>query len=312
MRNTRIHRTLLLLLVLCLSLSTVACATPSVFEEGAPQLSFVDDTGTRVALNAPPRRVAVLFSSLADVWVSAGGEVAITVGESIERGFAEADAILVDAGAGKTVNTELLLAADPDLVLCSPDIAAQVNAAALLRAWGIPAACFRIESFSDYLRVLKICTELTGRADKYEENGTRVLSRIEEMRAELTEKPLQRVLFVRASATSVKAKIASDHFAAAMLEELGAYNIANDAPVLIDGISEEVLLKENPDRIFVSFMGNEESAKESLAANETWQSLSAVKEMRCHYLPKSLFQYKPNARWDEAYAYLIGLLYEEQ
>lgn len=31
----------------------------------------------------------------------------------------------------------------------------------------------------------------------------------------------------------------------------------------------------------------------------------------CSYLPKELFQFKPNARWDEAYRYLAQLLYPE-
>ena len=304
-------RVLALLLITLTLLSLVSCASPVPTDGDVPFYTFTDDAGMQITLSHPPRRVAVLFSSLADVWVSAGGEAAITVGESVERGFASEDAILVDAGAGKTVNTELLVDARPDLVLCSLDVAAQVNAAAFLRDWGIPAACFRIESFPDYLRVLEICTRLTERPDKYEENGTAVKSRIDALLASLPEREDVRTLFVRASATSVKAKTASDHFAAAMLEELGAYNIASDAPVLIDGISAEVLIREDPERIFVSFMGNEESAKENLDADPSWQSLSAVREGRCHYLPKALFQYKPNARWDEAYAYLIDLLYEK-
>lgn len=303
-------RLLALLLTASVLLPLASCASPVHTDGDAPFYTFTDDAGTQVSLSHPPRRVAVLFSSLADVWVSAGGEVAITVGESVERGFATADAILVDAGAGKAVNTERLVDAAPDLVICSLDVAAQVNAAEFLRTWGIPAACFRIESFPDYLRVLEICTHLTERPDKYEENGIAVKSRIDALLAALPERRDARTLFVRASATSVKAKTASDHFAAAMLEELGAYNIATDAPVLIDGISAEVLIREDPERIFVSFMGNEESAKEHLAADQAWQSLSAVREGRCHYLPKALFQYKPNARWDEAYAYLIDLLYE--
>ena len=298
-----------LLLIFCISLSALACAAPAP-AGGAPFYTFTDDTNATVSLFSPPRRVAVLFSSLADVWVSAGGEVAVTVGESVERGFAAADTILVDAGAGKTVNTELLINAAPDLVICSADVAAQVNVASLLREWGIPAACFRIESLSDYLRVLKICTALTGKPEKYEENGTAVAERIDSMLRELP-RTEERILFVRASATSVKAKNAADHFAAAMLEELGTYNIASTAPILLDGISEEVLLREDPDRIFVSFMGDEESARAALESNAVWQSLSAVREGRCHYLPKELFQYKPNARWAEAYEYLIDLLYEK-
>jgi iron complex transport system substrate-binding protein len=299
-----------------LALFSLLCMLPALFScvaeqpaGGAPFYTFTDDTGKEVSLYSPPRRVAVLFSSLADVWISAGGTVAITVGESVERGFADEGAILVDAGAGKTVNTELLLSASPDLIICSADVAAQCGVADLASARGIPAAAFRIESFSDYLRVLKICTELTCRPDKYEENGIAVKARIDEMLSAVPDAPDVRTLFVRASATSVKAKTAADHFAAAMLEELGAYNIANDAPVLIDGISDEVLLLEDPERIFVSFMGNEESAQAALASNKVWQSLSAVKDGRCHYLPKELFQYKPNARWAEAYEHLIDLLY---
>ena len=44
----------------------------------------------------------MLFSSFADVWETAGGRVDITVGESVERGFAPEDVLLVDDGAGKT------------------------------------------------------------------------------------------------------------------------------------------------------------------------------------------------------------------
>ena len=61
-------------------------------------------------------------------------------------------------------------------------------------------------------------------------------------------------------------------------------------------------------------MGDEEAGKsymESLISDPVWQNLTAVKEGRVHQLPKELFQYKPNARWGEAYAYLIELLYGE-
>ena len=40
-----------------------------------------------------------------------------------------------------------------------------------------------------------------------------------------------------------------------------------------------------------------------------WQSLSAVKNGDYVYLPKDLFQFKPNAKWDKAYQYLIDLVY---
>lgn len=304
-------RILLLLLVFAIAILP-SCANGSDSTHASdPFYTFTDDTGEQITLQKKPQRVAVLFSSFADVWISAGGTVSITVGESVERGFADADAILVDTGAGKTVNTELLIASQPDFLICSADVEKQVQAAKLLNGSGIPAACFRIESFSDYLRVLKICTDVTGDATAYRENGIAVKERIDAMLSALpAEQAAPDVLFVRASASSVKAKTATHHFAAAMLEELGTYNIASDAPILLDGLNDEVIVQKDPTFIFVSIMGNEAAAREFIAQNAVWQTLSAVREGRCIYLPKELFQYKPNARWDEAYRYLIEFLYE--
>jgi len=313
--DMRIQRTLPCLLALILLIFAFSSCTNGGNNAPVSDLyySFRDDTGVTVTLKAKPQRVAVLFSSFADVWTSAGGTVLITVGESVERGFADADAILVDTGAGKTVNTERLIASQPDFVICSADVEKQVQAAKLLNDSGIPAACFRIESFSDYLRVLKICTDITGDETAYRENGITVKERIDAMLSALPrEQSTPDVLFVRASASSIKAKTAEHHFAAAMLEELGTYNIASDAPVLLDGLNDEVIVQKDPTLIFVSIMGNETAAKVCIAQNAVWQTLSAVREGRCIYLPKELFQYKPNARWDEAYRYLIEALYETE
>lgn len=306
----------LLLLLLIFAITTLpSCTNISNNPPSADAFyAFTDDTGVQITLSKKPQRVAVLFSSFADVWISAGGTVSITVGESVERGFADTDAILVDAGAGKTVNTELLIASQPDFVICSADVEKQVQAAKILNGSGIPTACFRIEAFSDYLRVLKICTDITEDEVAYRKNGIAVKDRIDTMLSTLPteEQAAPDLLFVRASASSIKAKTAAHHFAAAMLEELGAYNIANDAPILLDGLNDEVIVQKNPTFIFVSIMGNETAAREYIAQNAIWQTLSAVREGRCVYLPKELFQYKPNARWDEAYRYLIEFLYETE
>ncbi|MBQ8599853.1 MAG: ABC transporter substrate-binding protein [Clostridia bacterium] len=279
--------------------------------------AFSDDAGNIVGLSAAPQKVAVLFSSFAEVWNLAGGEVAISVGESVERGFCDADTLLVDNGAGKTIDTERLLSYEPDLVIGSADIEAHAETAALLKNAGIPCALFRTETFGDYLRMLQICTDITGDSDAYMTYGIGVQQKIDELLTRisaLAEEP--RVLFIRSGsgASSAKAKTAGQHFAAAMLEELGAYNIADDAPVLLDGLSLEAILREDPAVIFVSTMGDETAAKtymNSLLEQPSWQALSAVQNGSYNYLPKDLFQYKPNARWAEAYEYLAELLYPE-
>lgn len=299
------------LIVLCLLLLT-GCAGQAMTEG---EYSFTDDTGFQVRLDRRPGKVAVLTSSLADLWVTAGGHVDITVYEAVERGFADDEAVLVDDGAGKTVNLELLIASKPDFVLYSCDLAGQRESGELLRAAGIPAAGFRLETFEDYLALLKICTDLLETPQRYGEYGTKLQEKVDKLRLLAQSQPEQpRILFVRAGSNAkyTKAKTADNHFVCVMLKELGSENIAEHAPVLLDGLSLEEILMADPDHILFTTMGEEAAGTaymESLLRDSVWSELTAVKTGNVHQLPKELFQYKPNSRWDEAYRYLMELLY---
>lgn len=303
----------ILILLLCLLIFT-GCTAPEAADGG---YTFTDDTGAVVTVPEKPETVAVLLSSLADLWITAGGNVDITVGETVERGFAAETVILVDAGAGKTIDLEGLLAAQPDFVIYSSDLSGQLECAETLRAAGIPAAGFTVETFEDYLRVLKLCTDILGTPERYEQYGTSLKETIARMISRTQAQENQpEILFVRAgsSARYTKAKTAENHFVCGMLQDLGTFNIAEKAPVLLDGLSIEEILISDPDFILFTTMGDEEAGQaymESLVSDPVWQNLTAVKEGRVYQLPKELFQYKPNARWVEAYAYLIDLLYGE-
>jgi len=312
-----VKRILTAILIFVLACAFCGCAAE---KPGAAEVwySFTDSTGTEVTLSERPERVAVLFSSYAEIWTLAGGEVTVTVGESIERGFAPADTPLCDAGAGKTIDTELLLAAEPDLVIGSADITAQAEVCRAMADAGIPAALFRVDTFAEYLEMLRICTEITGNAAAYETYGLAVEREIEELMAEIkaADPAPREILFVRAasSAAATKAKRAPDNFVCTMLDELGAVNIADSAPMLLDGLSFEEVLLRDPDFIFLSTMGSAEAAESYIAdlfSQEGWRDLTAVKNGSCTFLEKSLFHFKPNAAWAEAYKVLAGHLYPE-
>lgn len=302
----------LLSLILALLLLT-GCTAPAQVQEG---YTFTDAVGNQVTVAERPNTVAVLFSSFAEVWTLAGGTVAVTVGESVERGFVPAGTPLVDDGAGKTIDHELLLAAQPDFVIGSVDIPAQAAACQAMADAGIPSALFRVDTFADYLAMLKICTDLTGNTEAFEANGVAVGHEIEALLAtiEALDPPEQDILFVRAGSQSsaTKAKRAPENFVCTMLQELGAHNIADEADILLDGLSLEEILLRDPDYIFLTTMGSEDAAKaymEELFSQEGWKDLSAVKNGNYTFLPKELYHFKPNARWAEAYIKLAELLY---
>jgi iron complex transport system substrate-binding protein len=285
-----------------------------VHEQEAITYVFHDDMGREVSVDSP-KRVAALLGSYADIWYLAGGEICASADDAWEDFDLPLPEDAVNLGMTKELSLEKLFQADPDFVLASSNTKGNVEWMDTLEAAGIPVAYFEVSDFEDYLRVLKICTDILGTPDRYAQYGTALKAEIDSLIASAQARENQPdILFVRAgsSAKYTKAKTAENHFVCGMLKDLGTFNIAEKAPVLLDGLSTEEILLSDPDFILFTTMGDEKAGQvymESLISDPVWQTLTAVQAGRVHQLPKDLFQYKPNALWGEAYAYLIQLLY---
>ncbi|MBP3878233.1 MAG: ABC transporter substrate-binding protein, partial [Lachnospiraceae bacterium] len=213
-------------------------------------------------------------------------------------------------------STEAILALSPDLVLLTEDIPAQKELKAELDGMGIKTMTIEINSFSDYLAVMSELTSLTGHPELYEKNGVQVDGRIEEIRAQAKEiadaNAAARKTFLAMRVSATKNKVfKDDYFACEIFRDFGLINIAEDNSSL-DDLSLEAIVAADPDYIFVIPQGKEDEAMESFKAqfedNPVWSELSAVREGRMFIMPKDYFQYKPNAKWDLAYEYVLDLL----
>ena len=114
--------------------------------------------------------------------------------------------------------------------------------------------------------------------------------------------------------SGAKAKKSDENFAAKILSDLGCINIADEVEILLDTLSAEAILKENPEYIFVSVMGDYNNSKaymEELLQKKEYAMLDAVKNGKVYFLPKELFQYKPCSRWAESYRYISSILNNE-
>ncbi|HQA60428.1 MAG: ABC transporter substrate-binding protein [Tepidanaerobacteraceae bacterium] len=317
------RRKILIILVL-LMVIVAGCSNDKVDEtahvdsEGSKAYySFTDSLGNSVMLQEKPQRVVSLVGSYAQTWMLAGGEVIGVTDDVISEGRFEISEEISIVGTVKEPNVEEVLSLSPDFVLLSPDIENHLKIRQILEDAAIPHAYFKVEYFEDYLKMLDICTDITGNKDLYEEHGLKIkeeidgiLSRIED--AGLDHKPT--VLFVRAFSSGAKAK-KDDNLTCKMLEDLGTVNIASKYPSLLEELSIEEIIQEDPDYIFVTTMGSTEKAIEALRngieKNPAWNSLTAVKNDRYIILPKELFHYKPNAKWGESYRYLAEIIYPE-
>lgn len=299
--------------------AALAALLLSISLAAALAVTLTDDLGRTVQVEQP-QRVAALLGSFAQVWQLAGGEVAATADDAWEDLHLPLDADTVNLGGTKTMSLELLFAARPDFILASTNTSRNVEWLETIEAAGIPIAYFDVEDFDDYLRLLKICTDITGRPELYEAHGLRVQAEIDAVlarsQARLQQQPAPRVLCMVASAASVRAKTSQGNVLGAMLQALGCINIAETNTLLLENLSMEYILTADPDMIFFVQRGDDEAGmkayvEKNLMSSPLWQHLRAVREGRVYFMEKNLFNLKPNHRWGEAYAILEGILSNE-
>lgn len=278
-------------------------------------VTFTDDLGREVTVESTGR-VACLLGSFADVWYLAGGEVIAAADDAWEDFDLPLSGDAVNLGHTKNLSLEALFAAEPDFVIASSNTDGNVQWMPTLEAAGIPTAYFDVSDFDDYLRMLKLCTDLTGREDLYQQNGLAVREQIDEAIARAADRGTSpKVLYLRASATSIRAKNSQGSVLGEMLAALGCVNIADTDASLLENLSMEHILLEDPDFIFFVQLGDDtagtqENLERFFAENPAWASLTAVREGRVYHLDKTLYNMKPNDRWGEAYLTLEEILRE--
>ena len=304
-------------LTMMLSILTACSSGESTQNENV--VTFTDALGREVTVSKEPLQVATLIGSFADVWMLAGGSVCATAEDAWED-FGLELPNAVNIGGAHSPNLELIFSANPDFVIASASTSSNVEMLETLETAGITVAYFDVDNFEDYLAMLNICTDITGRKDLYERNGLELQSQIETIKLEMSEQPLteeqKTVLLLRAHSGSVKAKGSEGTILGEMLADLGCINIADSDTSLLEALSVESIIRQEPYRIFVVTMGNDtqkamDNFYQMMEENPAWGTLAAVTEGRVHIMDRKLFNIKPNADWAESYEKLSEILRTE-
>ena len=311
---------IILLLAAFLLMSGILSACGTVNEAAAEEnITFTDALGREVLVPKEPRRVAALIGSFADVWVLSGGELCAAAEDAWDDFGLELPEA-VNIGGAHSPNLELLLSADPDFVIASASTKSNVEMKETLESAKIPVAYFDVDNFEDYLAMLDLCTDITGRKDMYEQNGLAIQNQIEAIKDEIAAAGLadgeKTVLLLRAHSGSVKAKGSEGTILGEMLYDLGCINIADSDTSLLETLSVESVIRQEPHRIFVVTMGDDtekamSNFNQMMEENPAWGSLKAVAEGRLHVMDRKLFNIKPNADWAVSYEKLSEILLEK-
>lgn len=301
-------------LTACLLLS--GCGTSAQSRTPAEGITFTDDLGRTVTVSKP-ERVAALLGSFAHVWTLAGGTVCAAADDAWEDFQLDLPEDTVNLGGTESLSMELLFAAKPDFILASANRRQSLEWRDTLESTGIPVAYFHVTNFSDYLRMLDICTQLTGSREHYETNGLSVQSQIDAVKAKsqerLRDSEAPTVLTMRASASIISVKNSQDTVLGEILADLGCVNIADSDETLLDNLSVEQILIADPDYIFIVQRGDDAEGmhayfRQFVADHPVWEQLTAVKSGHVYFMDKNLYGLKPNDRWGEAYEQLEEIL----
>ena len=295
--------------LVCAALLFCGCAKTNTPADVQKMYTFTDDLKRQVSVkyNAD---AAVCSGSFAKVWQLAGGTLCAATQDAWEESSLSLEGV-IDLGSLKNPIAELILDCGADLVVLSANTKGQLELEDVLESAGMTIAYFDVETFPEYLEMLRIFTDISGKTENYELYGESVKKRVEAAIASCEKEEPKRILLLRAYSGGVKAK-GSDNMTGEMLSDLGAVNIADSDTSLLEDLSMERILEEDPEIIFVTTMGNSSEAMKrfetDIKSHPAFASLTAVKEGRVYILEKELFHNKPNARWGESYEILAKII----
>jgi len=279
---------------------------------------FTDDLNNPVVVKSTGRVVACM-GSFANMWELAGGHLIAVSDDAFDQyTITSPDVELI--GDFSSPDIEKILALEPDFVIMTGASGgrgggvAQTDLKPTLDKAGIPVAYFTVTTFSDYLRVMKIMTTITGRPDLYEKYGTDVQSQIDDIIAKVPDTSTQQTVALMTTYSQGTVVQDSSTMTGAMLSDLKAANLADVNQSLLHDFSLEGLINANPAYILVVPMGNDTAAamaalEAQTKANPAWATLDAVKNDKYVILEPRLFLYKPNADWAQSYQTLFDILY---
>ena len=250
--------------------------------DAGPQY-FTDDSGYRLELAAPARRIVALYGAFNDILLDMG------LGDRLAaRTLADTRTELEHLpaiGTHMRPNSELIAALQPDLVLQFEGRREAENQVARLRALGLPVVVFRGSGFPDLFRIIESLGLLTGEEKAAADLVEGLRSRLDAVARSREGAPRPRVFFEIRSPNLLAA--GTDSMASAIIEAAGGEN-AVTVPDRVARLNEEEVIRLDPD-VYLIQRGPMNPDPVPPAQRSHYRSLKAVREDRILEVDESLF-----------------------
>lgn len=276
---------------------------------------FQDGRGEEVAISKNPEKVVILYASFIDIWINNGGENIVGMVEPSEEYIIPQIDNVATVGKRGSISLEEVIALDPDLVILSSNTSDHLDMIPSLESAGAEILALDYVYKDDYFKIAELFATINDKLDVYKMGAQKVKDGIAAIIDQIPEEDNPSVVIIRSTKSNTTVRTANTTIGE-MFKDLKVINIV-DKDNTQEGskdFSLEMILEEDPDYIFLEVMGSDveavkEKIKTDIQSNPAWSSLSAVKNDRYIVLPKDLYTYKANDRYEEAYKNLALILY---
>ncbi len=281
-------------------------------DEVSDTYTFIDARGEEVTVPKNPQRVICTYGSYCPLWYECGGTLIYR--KDIYSSYTlspELEAVPIIADGGD-ISAEVILEAEPDLVIMN-NSSSDLEMAELLESAGVPCIIYNYSTFEEYLDLVEIFTEITERPDLYETYAVDIKARVDAVREKIAGHSVEAVL-IMPSASSPSFTSATS-MCGSMLRDLNVVLLSypnGDYTQEKYEFSMEKLLELDPQYILTAGGGeDQEAAAQRVLDWPGFTELTAYKEGRYRHLDVSMYMYKPNSRYAEAYEQLAAFLYPD-
>ena len=238
----------------------------------AAPLSISDDFGAQVAFDAPPQRIISLAPNLTELAYAAGmgrSMVAVTAYSD----YPEAAKQLPQVGDAFRLDWERLVAFKPDLVLAwGSNLSARDRAA--FAKLGLKLLVLESRRLDDIPKVLRLLGKIAATDEAAETAARTFEQQAADLRQRYAARTAVRAYFQIADAPLLTVNGA--HIISDVLHLCGAENVFAAAPLLTPAISDEALVREQP-QVMLGIAATREQEEQT---RNVWRNLplSAVKQ----------------------------------
>ncbi len=255
-----------------------------LFPVSASGLEVTDDTGQRVSLEKPARRIISLAPHITELLFAAGAGSAV-VGTVSYSDYPPEAARLANVGNYESLNLEAILALQPDLVVAwkSGNSHAQIEQLSRL---GLPVFYSEPRRLEDIASNLKRLGHLAASEKSANAAAARFSERSRQLKARYSRAKPVRVFYQiwHRPLMTVNGK----HLISQVINLCGGRNVFSGLATLAPTVSLEAVLSANPDAIIASGMAAQQP--EWLDQWRKWPQLAAVKNRQLYFIPPDLIQ----------------------